>query len=377
MLNYEISHPKVLSLFFVFNFLFFQNCIAEQRTDWHWHQEFPWIYSDKEQDWHYLKAGTDGKFYLYKNSLKAWYFFDSTNKLWTAYSSESETENISEKNLSEKQSTYSNYGTVQSLSLVVDGISREYLLYIPSSYDGKNKLPILFNFHGFGGTATDHMNTADMRTLANTEKFILVYPQGSLIGGYSHWNASPSGGDNKSSANDTGFFEAMLTAISSAYKVDSTRVYACGYSNGGFFSYFLAGNNSNLVAAVGSVSGTMLDGNPTPANKTPVISIHGTSDTVVPFTGGSGYTAIPDVLSYWANENGANPTPITTNLTSGYTTVEKSSFSDSFSVVWVEAYKIIGGEHVWFKLDLNGSDTNQLIWNFFSKHNLNGPISTE
>ena len=58
-------------------------------------------------------------------------------------------------------------------------------------------------------------------------------------------------------------------------------------------------------------------------------------------------------------------------------TVEKSTFLDSSDIIWVEGYKINGGDHVWFDLDLNGFDTNQLIWNFFSKHSLKGPVSSE
>ena len=44
--------------------------------------------------------------------------------------------------------------------------------------------------------------------------------------------------------------------------------------------------------------------------------------------------------------------------------------------VLVEHYKVVGGQHVWLDLDLNGSDTNELIWDFFSKHTLSGPLST-
>jgi polyhydroxybutyrate depolymerase len=53
--------------------------------------------------------------------------------------------------------------------------------------------------------------------------------------------------------------------------------------------------------------------------------------------------------------------------------VEKSVYSDSNGTAWVEHYKVINGGHVWFDLDLNGSDTNQLLWNFFKKHDLYGP----
>ena len=355
---------------------------ASTPSSWNWHQQFPWVYSDAESDWHYWHAGTDGKFYLWKSKEKTWYLFDSTYSKWisTVYSST----NSSDKDDSgwdwskddSKGDSSTDASSSLSLSLSHGGLTRTYLLYVPSSYDGKTQLPLLFNFHGFGGTSSGHMYASDMRSLADQENFILVYPQGSSLDGYSHWNAALAGGDNKSVADDVGFFEAMITSISSSYQVDPNRIYACGYSNGGFFSYFLAGHKSDVVAAVGSVSGTMLDGNPTPANPVPTINLHGTSDSTVPYTGNSAYTAIPSVASYWASQNGAGASPVTTNLSSGSTSVEKSTYSDTNGTVWVEHYKVLGGGHVWLDLDINGSNTNQLIWDFFKRHALNGPRSS-
>jgi polyhydroxybutyrate depolymerase len=43
-----------------------------------------------------------------------------------------------------------------------------------------------------------------MRSLAEADTFILIYPQGSCLDGLSHWNACPLGGDNKSDADDFG-----------------------------------------------------------------------------------------------------------------------------------------------------------------------------
>lgn len=352
------SNWSIPLLFFI---LFSHLTPALEGADWNWHQEFPWVYNNDESDWHYWRAGTDGNFYLWKNKSQAWYQFDSTSKQWVSSTSSS-------------SSSQAQTGTF-NLSLSHDGLTREYILYVPSSYTGSVQVPILFNFHGFSGTSSGQMNDSDMRSLSESETFILVYPQGSLLDGYSHWNAALAGGSNKSTADDVGFVEAMISSISTSYQVDSTRIYACGYSNGGFFSYFLAGHKSNLVAAVGSVSGTMLDGNPDPDNPVPTINLHGTSDSIVPYNGGTAYTAIPTVLSYWANKNGANATPVITNLTSGSTSIEKSVYSDSSGTDWVEHYKINGGQHVWFDLDLSGSGTNDLIWSFFSKHGLNGPLS--
>ena len=43
----------------------------------------------------------------------------------------------------------------------------------------------MLNFHGYGGSASDRMQAADMRSLADNENFILVYPQGTCFDGAS------------------------------------------------------------------------------------------------------------------------------------------------------------------------------------------------
>ena len=125
-------------------------------------------------------------------------------------------------------------------TLAHNGITREYVVYVPDSYDENSRVPLMFNFHGFGQTADQYLNFADMRSWADTEKFILIYPQGTLLDGDPHWNAGLKSDDNKSNADDFGFVEALITEISSNYRIDPARVYSCGYSNGAFFSYSLA-----------------------------------------------------------------------------------------------------------------------------------------
>ncbi len=45
------------------------------------------------------------------------------------------------------------YSNTNAQTLVHDGINREYVLYIPNSYDGTSAVPLMLNFHGFGGSA--------------------------------------------------------------------------------------------------------------------------------------------------------------------------------------------------------------------------------
>ena len=195
------------------------------------------------------------------------------------------------------------YTNSNAQSIVHDGINREYVLYMPNSYDGATAVPVLFNFHGFGGSASEFMQEADMRSLAEADTFILIYPQGSCLDGLSHWNACPIGEDNKSDADDFGFVEAIITEISSQYNVDMERIYAAGYSNGGMMAYGLANYKSDLVAAVASVSGVMLDCTGSTNHPMPVVHLHGTSDGVLPYNGNNDWNSAQSTLDHWINFN--------------------------------------------------------------------------
>ena len=202
------------------------------------------------------------------------------------------------------------YLNTNAQTIVHDGITREYILYVPNSYDETSATPILFNFHGFGGSASQFLSRADMRAEAELNSFILVYPQGSCLDGSSHWNPCPIDGDNKSSADDLGFVEALVNEISSQYNLDMERIYAAGYSNGGMMAYGLANYKSNLIAAVASVSGSMLDCLETPSHPMPVLHLHGTNDGVIAYDESSNdYNSVQSTLDYWTNFNNTVSTP--------------------------------------------------------------------
>jgi polyhydroxybutyrate depolymerase len=257
-------------------------------------------------------------------------------------------------------------------TLVHDDETREYILYIPNSYDGTSEMPLLINFHGFDGDMNEYMKYADMRSLAEAENFILVYPQGTLIDGYSHWNAALDSPDNKSDADDLGFIEVLIDKLSKDYMIDLERIYACGYSNGAMFSYALACYKSNLIAAVGSVSGAMLDTKCTTSHPMPVVIIHGTKDGVLPYDGSSEYKSIETVLNFWKNFNNTGTIPVLSSVNDDGTTIEHYQYNQGNKSVSVEHYKIIGGDHEWFDINYEGSNTSGLIWNFVSRYDING-----
>ena len=259
------------------------------------------------------------------------------------------------------------------ITLSHDNITREYILFVPQSYSNQ-PVPLLFNFHGFGDTAEQYINYADMRSLAESEQFILVYPQGSCLDGSSHWNPCLVEGDNKSTTDDLGFVEAMIDDISSNFNIDSERVYAIGYSNGGMMAYGLANYKSNLITAVASVSGSMLDCAGTISRPVPVIHLHGTSDGVIPFNGSSDYNSVQSTLDYWINFNNTSVNPITSTYSDQGMSIEHYLYNDGDNNVSVEHYKYIHGGHEWFNNSFQGQNTSKLIWNFVSKYNINGLI---
>jgi len=265
---------------------------------------------------------------------------------------------------------------LQTKTFSHDNVNRNYLIYIPDSYDSEIDYPLMFVFHGFGGIATQFINVADMRDLAESNNFIVVYPQGLDLGGTgSHWNCSNPSADNKSDVDDIGFIENLIDQLIVDYPViDSKRIYAAGYSNGGFMSYYLA-CNSKKFAAIGSVAGTMLDDSYQSCNAnfpTAMINIHGTNDFDVPYDGNTYYPSIPEVVDWWKNFNN---TPNVDLLTNQDGSIEHYIYYNDAGDRYVEHIKIIGGGHYWDdKLNYNGTNTSGLIWGFVSNYNIDGII---
>ncbi|MDB3947733.1 alpha/beta hydrolase-fold protein [Gammaproteobacteria bacterium] len=134
-------------------------------------------------------------------------------------------------------------------------ITREFILYVPSSYNDSIKQPLVFNFHGYGSNAYEQMNYGDLRSQADANGFILVHPDAlDDIGGTSYWNM---GGWSVSEHDDLEFIDNLINLLVDKYSINTERIYSTGMSNGGFFSFHLACNLNASFAAIASVTGSM------------------------------------------------------------------------------------------------------------------------
>ena len=270
------------------------------------------------------------------------------------------------------------YGLTE-YGITFQGIDRDFSVYIPESYTHDSSSSMIFVFHGFGGSNNFIMYTSNFNSISERENFIVVYPQGSSFWGYPHWNVG--GWTNGSSVNDVEFIDFLIELISEQYNINQDRIYATGMSNGGFFSYLLACQLSDKIAAIASVTGSMTNeifNNCDPTKEVPVLQIHGTEDPIVTYEGNSsiGSIGIESVLSYWKSNNYCHESETTELYDSNPNDsfyVHRILFDNGVNGSKVDHYKVYGGEHFWFmEDDINSSE---LIWEFFSQHDLNGYIN--
>ena len=145
-------------------------------------------------------------------------------------------------------------GTIQG-EMSYEEINREFILYVPSSYNSSSKQPLVFNFHGYGSNANEQMLYGDLRAQADANGFILVHPEGlDDIAGTSYWNM---GGWSVSVHDDVKFIDNLINLLMDKYSINAEKIYSTGMSNGGFFSFHLACNLNASFAAIASVTGSM------------------------------------------------------------------------------------------------------------------------
>ena len=273
-----------------------------------------------------------------------------------------------------------------SHNIVHDGLDREYHLYIPVSYDGTTSVPPLFVFHGHGGSAESLMRWGDMKSVADTAGFILIVPQGYMDHRNTpHWNVGSW--TARSTVDDIGFIEKIINRTSDEFNLDLQRVYSYGHSNGGYFSFELACQLGNKIAAIGSIGGTMSTetyNSCAPSHPTSVITIHGTSDPVVYYTGGKPYNSKSqdETIKYWIDFNKTNTSPDILEIEnidkSDGSHVELHKYGVGINKTSVHHLKIINGGHGWpgryGNMDIVATTE---IWNFVSQFNINGLINNE
>ncbi|HVT35549.1 MAG TPA: PHB depolymerase family esterase, partial [Nevskiaceae bacterium] len=198
------------------------------------------------------------------------------------------------------------------------------------------------------------------------------------------WNEDPAG---SVSADDVGFLSALIDYSVAHYGVDKKRVYATGYSSGGFMAARLGCQASGKLAGVGEVAATMrasLEKICVTTHALPVALIDGTSDAVVPYNGEvHALDSAPATAALWAAKAGCNATAPTTHLPNKSaddgTTVDLARYRNCGNAGEVRLYTVNQGGHTWpsspygvYTLALGRTtrdiDATLELWNFLSAY---------
>lgn len=268
-------------------------------------------------------------------------------------------------------------------TLMSAGLKREYLLYVPPSYDRARATPLVISLHGASLWPALQMKISQWNRLADAKGFIVVYPAASGFPRIWHVDRVPGLQD------DVRFIADLIGNLESRYNIDPARIYANGMSNGGGMAYVLSCTLSDRIAAIGMVAAaqSLAWDWCTDSRAVPMIDFHGTADPVIPYAGGPSpvgpaatFPSVPGWAANWARRNGCRTGPIDSAVAADVTL---SLHDDCTNGATVALYTVKGGGHAWpggtampewivgrTTQDIDASD---LMWRFFMAH----PLATD
>ena len=135
------------------------------------------------------------------------------------------------------------------------GQEREFQLDLPDAYDGSTPTPVVFNYHGIGGSIDGMLSAENLLEEANRTGHIIITPQALDRGGQAAWD--PIGAPNYNQ--DVVLFDDLLTCVSDQYNIDPQRVHAMGMSLGGIFTGTLVLTRSDVLASAAPLSGGLMN----------------------------------------------------------------------------------------------------------------------
>ncbi|RYY27953.1 MAG: polyhydroxybutyrate depolymerase [Sphingomonadales bacterium] len=268
-------------------------------------------------------------------------------------------------------------GTTNRIEIGATG--RSMLVHLPAGYRTGSRAPLVWLFHGSGGSGAQVLKNSKLVETADKHGFIVVAPDGGIpVQQGFVWNIPgvptvtgkiPGPGD----ADDVAFVGAATDWLVAQRCVDPARVYATGISGGGRMSSWLACVDPRRFAAIAPVVG-LRAGKPlaayprvpdtatcNPALPMPIIAFAGDADTTNPIQGGgTGYWqyTMHAAQSRWADLNACRSGPATRVLSP---TVYEERYSNCRGGAEVVGRIERGGKHVWLA-------DNDAMWAFLARH---------
>lgn len=188
-------------------------------------------------------------------------------------------------------------------------------LTVPRGYDADVPTPLIVSLHGYSSSGERHDSRWGISALADRYGFLTIAPDGTREARGDrnpYWNASSACCNFEGTdIDDSAYLRRIIDQIRASYNVDASRIYVIGHSNGGFMSYRMAYEHSDVVAAIVSLAGANhVEQREAPPHPVHVLQIHGTDDSTIAYRGGeiqgNRYPSASASVSRWAQYNGCD-----------------------------------------------------------------------
>ena len=188
-------------------------------------------------------------------------------------------------------------------------------LTVPKGYDADVPTPLIVVLHGYTSSGERTDGRWGIGAVADDYNFLTIAPDGTRESQgrrNPYWNASSACCNFEGTdVDDSGYLRRIIDLIKADYNVDDARVYVIGHSNGGFMSYRMAYEHSDVVAAIASLAGANhIEDREPPPHPVHVLQIHGTDDTTILYRGGeindNRYPSAMGSVTRWAQYNGCD-----------------------------------------------------------------------
>lgn len=243
-------------------------------------------------------------------------------------------------------------------NLTVGGTKREMIVYAPKGLP--QQAPLVIACHGMNQSASYLQGDSHWEEVADTAKFVVVYPNGigNADGSNRGWDIS---GDR-----DINFVLAIINEMYDRYGINRNRVYLTGFSMGGMFTYHCANRIADKIAAFAPVSGYRMGGpNATASRPVPLFHTHGTGDDVCT------YGSVDSHIKAWAKFNGCDATPVTYSPypVGTYSPAKLEVYKHGKNGVEVALLTLKDKGH-WWSRDESQAHTTREVWNFCKRWSL-------
>jgi polyhydroxybutyrate depolymerase len=281
------------------------------------------------------------------------------------------------------------------ISIRIDDRDRKFVFITPSAPKAGATVPLVFFFHGAGGTAQQASRTYGWAEKAEKEHFFAVFPEGlparpDGVGGFllnpRIWRDQRAG-VKTSGVDDVHFFEELLKRIEDILPVDTHRIYVTGFSNGAGMTFTLGSHFSDRIAAIAPVSSQSFVCLDSLARPLPVYYLAGTADPLIPYHGGTvtmpwgntrTFPPVQQSVDAWAALDGCPPQPQVVSDDKGVRVVRYGPGRDNSEIFFTT---IEGNGHHWPDTveplphiicgpTLDPFNATNQIWDFFKAHPL-------